>query len=431
MAISSKIGIFASNLALKKTNTYLGLISTRHSSWFAEVPMGPPDAILGVTEAFKKDSNPKKINLGVGAYRDDNGKPFVLPSVLKAEENISRSKLDKEYAPISGLPKFSKLAIELALSEESENLKENRNATVQAISGTGSLRVGAAFLSKFWNGNKEVYLPTPTWGNHVPIFEHCGIKVQRYRYYDSKTCGFDYKGCVEDICKMPKNSIILLHACAHNPTGVDPNEEQWKKLSEVIKAKNIYPFFDMAYQGFASGDVNKDAQAVRIFEKDGHQFCLAQSFAKNMGLYGERAGAFTVVCSDSAEADRVMSQIKILIRPMYSNPPIHGARIAAEILGDPKLRKEWLVDVKGMADRIIDVRQKLKENLIKLGSSRPWDHITDQIGMFCYTGMNAGNVERITKEFSIYLTKDGRISMAGVTNQNVEYLAHAMHEVTK
>lgn len=223
----------------------------------------------------------------------------------------------------------------------------------------------------------------------------------------------------------------MLHACAHNPTGVDPTKEQWLELSKLIKQKDLYPFFDMAYQGFASGDVDHDAQAIHIFESEGHQYCLSQSFAKNMGLYGERAGTFTVVGATKEETERVTSQIKILIRALYSNPPIHGARIVAEILNDEPLRAEWLKDVKVMADRIIGVRDKLKSNLIKNGSKKSWDHITNQIGMFCYTGMKPEQVERLAKEFSIYLTKDGRISMAGVTSKNVEYLAKAMHEVSK
>lgn len=222
-----------------------------------------------------------------------------------------------------------------------------------------------------------------------------------------------------------------MHACAHNPTGVDPKPEQWAEISKLMKKRNLYPFFDMAYQGFASGSVDKDAHAVRSFLKDGHQIVLAQSFAKNMGLYGERAGAFTVVTDSKEEADRVMSQIKILIRPMYSNPPVHGARIVTEILSDAELKKEWLGNVKLMADRIISMRTSLKDNLTKLGSSRNWEHITDQIGMFCFTGMDKNHVERITKDFSVYLTKDGRISMAGITSKNVGYLAEAMHTVTK
>ncbi|XP_011200779.2 aspartate aminotransferase, mitochondrial [Bactrocera dorsalis] len=405
--------------------------TARTQSWFAGVQMGPPDAILGVTEAFKRDTNPKKINLGVGAYRDDNGKPWVLPSVRTAEERIVAKKLDKEYATIIGIPDFYNKAIELALGKDSERLKGKHNATTQSISGTGALRIGAAFLSKFWQGNREVYVPTPTWGNHVPIFEHSGLPIKKYRYYDPKTCGLDVQGVFEDISKIPEKSIVLLHACAHNPTGVDLSLEQWKELSQLIKKKNLFPFFDMAYQGFASGDVDRDAQAVRIFEKDGHLYCLAQSFAKNMGLYGERAGAYSVITASKEEADRVTSQIKILIRALYSNPPINGARLAAEILNDQELRAIWLKDVKTMADRIINIRAQLKGNLVKLGSSRSWDHITNQIGMFCYSGMTAENVERLSKEFSIYLTKDGRISMAGVTSKNVDYLAHAMHEVTK
>lgn len=222
-----------------------------------------------------------------------------------------------------------------------------------------------------------------------------------------------------------------MHACAHNPTGVDPKPEQWAEISKLMKKRNLYPFFDMAYQGFASGSVDKDAHAVRSFLKDGHQIVLAQSFAKNMGLYGERAGAFTVVTDSKEEADRVMSQIKILIRPMYSNPPVHGARIVTEILSDAELKKEWLGNVKLMADRIISMRTSLKDNLTKLGSARNWEHITDQIGMFCFTGMDKNHVERITKDFSVYLTKDGRISMAGITSKNVGYLAEAMHTVTK
>uniref|UniRef100_A0A646QDP0 Aspartate aminotransferase n=1 Tax=Hemiscolopendra marginata TaxID=943146 RepID=A0A646QDP0_9MYRI len=403
----------------------------RSSSWWSHVELGPPDPILGVTEAYKRDTNPKKINLGVGAYRDDAGKPYVLPSVKKAEEIMTSKNLDKEYAPIGGSADFCKASIQLALGENNEQLKNNLNVTVQGISGTGSLRIGGAFLEKFHNGPKDIYLPVPSWGNHTPIFKHAGLNVKQYRYYDPKTCGFDFQGALQDVAKIPEGSIILLHACAHNPTGVDPRPEQWKELSKVIKSRKLFPFFDMAYQGFASGDTAKDALAVRLFLDEGHNIALAQSFAKNMGLYGERAGAFTLVCSSKQEADAVMSQIKIIIRPMYSNPPIHGARIVHTILSDAQLREQWLKEVKGMADRIISMRQTLKDNLKKEGSQRNWEHITDQIGMFCFTGMTAPQVEKLIKEYSVYLTKDGRISVAGVSSKNVEYLAHAMHQVTK
>lgn len=252
-----------------------------------------------------------------------------------------------------------------------------------------------------------------------------------FRYYDAATCGLDFAGAMEDISKIPEGSIIMLHACAHNPTGVDPNPEQWKEMSAVIKARNLLPFFDMAYQGFASGDVDKDAFAVRQFLADGHNILLSQSYSKNMGLYGERTGGFTVVCKDKDEAARVESQIKIIVRPLYSNPPRHGARIVTEILTNPEIRPEWLVDVKTMADRIITMRTRLQDGLAREGSSKNWQHITDQIGMFCFTGMTPDQVAQITKEFSVYLTKDGRISVAGISSSNVDYLAHAMHMVTK
>lgn len=403
----------------------------RLCSRWGHVEMGPPDAILGVTEAYKKDTNPKKINLGVGAYRDDNGKPFILPSVKLAEKKVNDANLDKEYAGIIGLPDFCKASAELALGTDSPVIKNKLNATVQGISGTGSLRIGAAFLGRWLQKSKVVWLPNPSWGNHTPIFKHAGADVKTYRYFDAKTCAIDFKGLLEDINKIPEGDTILLHVCAHNPTGVDPKPEQWQEICNVVKKRNLFPYFDMAYQGFASGDIDRDAAPVRLFAKEGIAFALAQSYAKNMGLYGERVGAFTLACGSAEEAERVMSQIKILIRPLYSNPPIHGARIAATILNTPELRKQWLQDVKGMADRIISMRKKLSENLKKEGSKKDWRHITDQIGMFCFTGLTEPQVARLTKDFSIYLTKDGRISVAGVSSGNVAYLAHAIHEVTK
>ncbi|KAL7405397.1 hypothetical protein ABVT39_000035 [Epinephelus coioides] len=374
----------------------LGVLSTRNSSWWGGVQMGPPDPILGVTEAFKRDTNPKKMNLGVGAYRDDQGKPFVLSCVRKAEAMIAAKQLDKEYLPIGGLGEFSKACAQLALGAENEVLKSGRSITVQTISGTGSLRIGANFLSRFHGGPRDVYLPKPSWGNHTPIFRDAGMQLKAYRYYEPATCGFDFKGALDDISK-----------------------------------KKLLVFFDMAYQGFASGDIDRDAWAVRYFIEQGHNILLSQSFAKNMGLYGERVGGFTVVCTDAEEAKRVESQLKILIRPIYSNPPMNGARIAATILNTPDLRTLWLEEVHGMANRIIKMREMLVSGLKKEGSTHNWQHVIDQIGMFCFTGLKPDQVERLTKEFSVYMTKDGRISMAGVTSGNVGYLAHGIHAVTK
>lgn len=413
------------------SNQYGLVVLCREASFWEKVPMGPPDAILGITEAFKRDKDPRKINLGAGTYRDDNGKPYVLPTVREAEKRIIAKNMDKEYAPIAGLSEFSKLSATFAFGDDSPVIKNGLNASAQSISGTGALRIGAAFISSFYPYAKEVYVPAPTWGNHVPIFKHSGVNVKFYKYYEKKTVSLDFKGMMSDIMEFPDRSVILLHACAHNPTGIDLKKEQWKELSALMKKKNHFPFFDMAYQGFASGDAMNDAFAVRQFVSDGHQIILCQSFAKNMGLYGERAGNFTVVCKDTEEVDRVLSQIKIIIRPMYSSPPIHGARIVTEILSDQQLKTQWLKEVKGMADRIIDIRKKLKDELVKIGSTRNWNHITDQIGMFCFTGLTPEQVDRMAKEFHVYLTRDGRISVAGVSSNNYQYLASSMHNCTK
>jgi len=401
------------------------------SNWWAGVEMGPPDPILGVTEAFKKDTNPKKINLGVGAYRDDSGKPFILPCVKDAEKKLAATQLDHEYLPIGGNAKFCQAAAELAFGSDSHIIKDKTNVTVQGLSGTGSLTLGAAFLRDHFPGTKDLYLPSPTWGNHIPLFRKKGFNIKNYRYYDPKTCGFDVKGCLDDINQIPERSIIVLHACAHNPSGVDPKPNEWELISDAVKKRNLFPFFDMAYQGFASGDIDRDAGALRLFIEQGHQVALAQSFAKNMGLYGQRVGAFSLTARDADEAAKLISQLKIVIRPMYSNPPLHGARIAEIVLTDNNLYNQWLKDVKLMADRIISMRHALRSGLTREGSKRDWSHVTDTIGMFCYTGMTPEQVSRLWSDFSVYLTKDGRISIAGITSKNVDYLAHAIHQVTK
>lgn len=377
----------------------------RTVSVWANVPQGPPDAILGITEAFKADGNSNKINLGVGAYRDDKGKPYVLPSVLEAEQRVVKGGLDKEYAGITGVPAFTKAAAILAYGPDSAPIKEDRVVITQSISGTGALRIGGAFLERFYPGAKKIYIPDPSWANHSAVFKDSGLEVVKYRYYNKDTIGLDFDGMLADIKALPKGSIVLLHACAHNPTGVDPTEEQWRAISDVVKEGDHYPFFDMAYQGFASGDTDKDAFALRHFIKEGHRVCLAQSFAKNMGLYGERVGAFSIVCDSAAEKKIVDSQVKILVRPLYSNPPVHGARIASTILNDSALNKQWLGEVKAMAERIITMRALLKDNLAKLGSKRDWSHITSQIGMFAYTGLKPEQMEVLAKEVrSAFLT---------------------------
>jgi len=294
--------------------------------------------------------------------------------------------------------------------------------------------VGADFMQRFLEvPNKgTIYVPNPTWGNHPTIYRDAGFKeVKQYRYYNDKTCGLDFQGMLADVKASPAQSVFLFHACAHNPTGVDPNMEQWKQLSQVCKERDHYVFFDLAYQGFASGDTDKDAAPVRMFIKDGHNVGIAQSYAKNFGLYGERIGSLSFVTESVQQADNLESQLKILIRPMYSNPPVHGARLVAKVLGDPKLNQLWKQEVKQMADRVISMRHQLVKNLKSSGSTRDWKHITDQIGMFCYTGLNGKQCDELIQKHHVYLTSNGRISIAGITTGNVGHLAKSIHEVTK
>ncbi|KAG7529181.1 hypothetical protein FFLO_05768 [Filobasidium floriforme] len=416
------------------TTTRLSAVATRSvraASFWSQVPQGPADPILGVSEAFKADKSSKKINLGVGAYRDGNGKPYVLPSVLEAEKRLFNGSLDKEYLPITGLGDFTKLSAELAYGKDSKPIKEGRVAVAQSISGTGALRIGTAFLARFYPHAKAIYLPSPSWGNHTPIAKDSGLEVKQYTYFDKETVGLNFEGMKKDIQNAPNNSIILLHACAHNPTGIDPTHEQWKELSNIFKEKGHFPFFDMAYQGFASGDIDYDAFALRHFVSEGHQPILTQSFAKNMGLYGERAGAFSIVCNSAEEKAKVDSQIKILIRPLYSNPPVHGARLVSAILGDEQLRAQWLTEVKGMADRIIDMRHGLQSMLEDMNTPGSWKHISNQIGMFSFTGLKAEAVDALAANASIYMTRDGRISMAGLNKNNLEYFAENVSKAVK
>nr|GMC76834.1 aspartate aminotransferase, mitochondrial [Ipomoea batatas] len=410
-----------------KSSTVVGARSM--SSWWRSVEPAPKDPILGVTEAFLADPSPDKVNVGVGAYRDDNGKPVVLECVREAERRIAGG-FNMEYLPMGGSVNMIEESLKLAYGENSDLIKDKRIGAIQSLSGTGACRIFADFQKRFCP-DSQIFIPVPTWSNHHNIWRDANVTQKTYRYYHPESKGLDFTGMMDDIKNAPNGSFFLLHACAHNPTGVDPTEEQWKEISHQLKVKGHFALFDMAYQGFASGNTVKDAKAIQIFIEDGHQVGCAQSYAKNMGLYGQRIGCLSVVCDDDKQAVAVKSQLQQLARPMYSNPPVHGALIVSTILGDPELKKLWLGEVKGMADRIIGMRTALRENLENLGSSLSWEHITDQIGMFCYSGMTPDQVDRLTKEFHIYMTRNGRISMAGVTTGNVGYLANAIHEVTK
>eukprot|EP00475_Leptophrys_vorax_P007679 TRINITY_DN1486_c2_g1_i1.p1 TRINITY_DN1486_c2_g1~~TRINITY_DN1486_c2_g1_i1.p1 ORF type:complete len:458 (+),score=53.06 TRINITY_DN1486_c2_g1_i1:1930-3303(+) len=396
------------------------------ASKFQDVAMAPPDPILGVSEAFRADTHPDKLNLGVGAYRTEDLQPYVLRVVTKAEKLMLDKHENKEYLPIEGLAAFNKATVELLLGAGNKAVADGRVATVQGLSGTGSLRLGAAFIQRYLPG-ATVYISAPTWGNHKNILSDAGVAWKEYRYYDPKTVGLDYAGMVEDIKAAPDGSVILLHGCAHNPTGIDPTREQWDAIAALCKEKKHLPFFDVAYQGFASGSLDEDAWSVRRFVDLGLEVLVAQSYSKNLGLYAERVGAINAVVADADTAGRVKSQLKRLARPMYSNPPVHGARIVANVVGDPVLFDEWRAEMQGMAGRIKEVRQKLYDQLAaKDKSGKDWGFVLQQIGMFSFTGLNKAQSEHMTSKWHVYMTKDGRISLAGLPAAKCEYLADAL-----
>ncbi len=392
--------------------------------------MAPADPILSLTTGFKNDKDPKKVNLGVGAYRDNNGKPFVFPIVKKVEREIVEDPtLDKEYAPIEGVADFIQGAKMVTFGWDHPDVNSGRVATCQALSGTGSLKILADFLAKFRKA--PLYMSKPTWANHTQIFQAAGLEVRDYTYYNAKTKGLDLEGMIKDLSNAQPGSIVLLHACAHNPTGVDPTPEQWHKIAQVMKENDLFPFFDVAYQGFASGCLEKDGYGLRHFVKEGFQMVIAQSFAKTMGLYGERTGALHIVCSDKPTAEKVLSQVKIVIRSNYSSPPIHGARIAGKILVNKENREKWLSELKAVTDRMNNMRNALKASLEKIGTKGTWDHITSQIGMFSFLGLTPKQCEQMIQKHHIYMTSNGRISIAGLTTANVDYVANAIKDVAE
>uniref|UniRef100_A0A4W5K0W2 Aspartate aminotransferase n=1 Tax=Hucho hucho TaxID=62062 RepID=A0A4W5K0W2_9TELE len=377
-------------------------------SLFGEVPQATPVAVFKLSNDFKEDPNPMKVNLGVGAYRTDEGQPWVLPVVKKVEKIIvADNSLNHEYLPILGLPEFRSSASKIALGEDSPAIQENRVGAVQCLGGTGALKMGAEFLRRWYNGNDNmktpVYVSAPTWGRHA--------------HWNDKT-----------LTTAPKHSIFVLHACAHNPTGTDPTHVEWMQVAEVMKRRKLFVFFDSAYQGFASGCLDKDAWAVRYFVTQGFEMFCAQSFSKNFGLYNERVGNLTIVARDADNVRRVLSQMEKIVRVNWSNPPSQGARLVAITLNTAELFAEWKDNVKTMADRVLLMRASLQAKLQVLGTPGTWDHITQQIGMFSFTGLNPKQVEYMIKERSIYLMASGRINMCGLTTKNIDYVAESIHE---
>ena len=396
-------------------------------SLFTAVEMAPRDPILGLNEQFAADTNPNKVNLGVGVYFDDNGKLPLLECVQAAEKTMMEKPAARGYLPIDGIAAYDAAVKSLVFGADSEPVKSCRIATVQGIGGTGGLKIGADFLKKL-NPAAKVLISDPSWENHRALFSSAGFIVESYRYYDAATRGVDFDGMLADLNAAAPGTIILLHACCHNPTGYDITGAQWDQVIAVVKAKNLVPFLDMAYQGFGNG-ITEDGAVIGKFVAAGLDFFVSTSFSKSFSLYGERVGALSVLCSSKEEADRVLSQLKIVIRTNYSNPPIHGGAVVAAVLGSPELRAMWEKELAAMRVRIKAMRQKLVDGLKAAGVQQDMSFITTQIGMFSYSGLTKDQMVRLRSEFGVYGTDTGRMCVAALNSKNIDYVCQAIAKV--
>lgn len=394
-----------------------------------KLEMAPPDPILGLTEAFKKDPNPAKINLGVGVYKDAKGDTPKFDSVRKAEERILAQEKTKNYLAITGIPEYDDAVLKLVFGEGHECLASGRAAASQTPGGTGALRVAADFIATLYPGT-TVWLSDPTWENHVNIFQAAGLTVKRYPYYDAETRGIAFDKMLAALREVPKGDVVLLHGCCHNPTGADPSPAQWKQIADVAQEKNWMPFVDFAYQGLGNG-LDEDAVGVRELCRPGMEMLVASSFSKNFGLYNERVGALTVVGATKDAAQKALSHIKRSIRFNYSNPPSHGASTVVAILSDPTLRAQWEAEVTAMRDRINTMRKRFVETLKNKGVHDDFSFIQQQKGMFSFSGLTPEQVERLRDEFAIYIVRSGRINVAGMTESNMDQLCEAIAAVLR
>ena len=393
----------------------------------ATVELAPKDPILGVTESFVADRNPKKVNLGVGVYTDDNGKIPLLECVKRAEREITDRAAPRGYLPIDGIADYDRAVQALLLGPDSDAIKSGRAVTVQALGGTGGLKVGADFLRRFAPGAK-LWISDPSWENHRALFEGAGFTVDVYPYYDANTRGLDFDAMIAALAALPAGAIVVLHACCHNPTGVDPTPAQWAKIVEIVRARGLVPFLDIAYQGFGDG-LDADGAVVRSFTATPGPLLVASSFSKSFSLYGERIGALTVVGGDGGEAARVLSQVKRIIRANYSNPPMHGGQIVTTVLGSPELRALWEAELATMRNRIKLMRAMLVERLHERIPASDFRYMLRQRGMFSYSGLTKEQVQRLRTEFSVYAIDSGRICVAALNSRNVDDVAAAIAAV--
>jgi len=399
------------------------------SSIFAAVEMAPRDPILGLNESFNADTRSTKVNLGVGVYFDDNGKIPLLAAVKAAEDVRVKAALPRGYQPIEGAPAYNQAVQNLLLGKDSALIANGQVITAQALGGTGALKIGADYLKRL-SPNAKVYISDPSWENHRALFESAGFVVENYPYYDAATRGVNFAGMKACLNALDAGSIIILHACCHNPTGADLSDAQWNEVVELCRARGLVPFLDMAYQGFADG-IDADAVAVRAFSASGLQFFVSSSFSKSFSLYGERVGALSIVTAGKDESARVLSQLKRVIRTNYSNPPIHGGALVAAVLASPELRQMWETELSGMRDRIRAMRTGLVDAIKAQGVAQDFSFVVQQRGMFSYTGLTAAQVERMKDEFGIYAVSTGRICLAALNTKNVDYVAKAIAAVTK
>ena len=399
------------------------------SSIFAAVEMAPRDPILGLNEAFNADTRSTKVNLGVGVYFDDNGKIPLLGAVKAAEEVRLKAALPRGYQPIEGAPAYNQAVQNLLLGKDSALIANGQVVTAQALGGTGALKIGADYLKRLLPGAK-VYISDPSWENHRALFESAGFTVENYPYYDVATRGVNFAGMKACLNSLEAGSIIVLHACCHNPTGADLSDAQWGEVVDACRARGLVPFLDMAYQGFAEG-IDADAVAVRAFSASGLQFFVSSSFSKSFSLYGERVGALSIITASKDESARVLSQLKRVIRTNYSNPPIHGGALVAGVLASPELRQMWETELAGMRDRIRAMRTGLVDAIKAQGVAQDFSFVIKQRGMFSYTGLTAPQVERMKDEFGIYAVSTGRICLAALNTKNVDYVAKAIAAVIK
>ena len=396
-------------------------------SLFTAVEMAPRDPILGLNEQFNADANPHKVNLGVGVYYDDDGKLPLLQCVQEAERQMMESPKARGYLPIDGIAAYDSAVRNLVFGAENEAVKTGRVATIQALGGTGGLKVGADFLKRMSPG-ATVLISDPSWENHRALFTQAGFAVDTYPYYSAEKRGIDFDGMLGALNAAAEGTIVVLHACCHNPTGYDISQEQWDQVVAALKARKLVPFLDLAYQGFGYG-ITEDGAAVGKFVASGQNFFVATSFSKSFSLYGERVGALSVLCQDKEEAGRVLSQLKIVIRTNYSNPPIHGGTVVAMVLNTPELRAMWEKELGDMRLRIKQMRIALVEKLKAAGIKEDMGSITTQIGMFSYSGLAKNQMVRLRNEFGVYGTDTGRMCVAALNSKNIDYVCASIAKV--